>query len=122
MSQAVLLVDHGSRRAEANDELVRIADQVAVRAPDWVVRVAHLEITHPDIGEGIDACVEAGARRVVVHPYFLGPGRHTTHDIPRQVDAAAERHPGIEVRISAPLGPDPRFVDVILDRVERARA
>ncbi len=122
MSRAILLVDHGSRRAEANAELQRVAEQVAERAPDWVVRIAHLEIAHPDIGEGIDACVEAGARRVVVHPYFLGPGRHTTHDIPRRVEEASSRHPGIEVRISAPLGPDPRFVDVILDRVERARA
>ena len=46
----------------------------------------HLEIVEPDIPAGIAACVAAGATEVVVHPYFLGPGRHTTSDIPEIVE------------------------------------
>ena len=58
------------------------------------MRVAHLEIAPPGIGEGIDACVAAGATEIVVHPYFLSPGRHTSHDIPRQVEAGRRAPPG----------------------------
>jgi len=122
VSRAILIVDHGSRRPEANADLERIADWVRQRAPDQVVQVAHLEIASPSIAEGLDACILAGAREIVVHPYFLGPGNHTTHDIPRCVSEAAAGHPDVEVRISEPLGPDARFVDVILDRVERVRS
>ena len=120
MKRAILLVDHGSRRAEANAQLSALAERVARRAPDRVVRVAHMELVRPDIGAGIDACVAAGAGEIVVVPYFLGPGAHTTRDIPRLVEEAAARHPGTRVRISDPLGLDERIVELILDRIAAA--
>jgi sirohydrochlorin ferrochelatase len=120
MKRAILLVDHGSRRAEANAQLEDVADQVRERAVESIVEIAHLEITRPDIGEGIDACVEKGATHIVVHPFFLGPGRHTTEDIPAQVERAGQRHPNVRIRVSEPLGGHAALIDVILDRVSAA--
>jgi sirohydrochlorin ferrochelatase len=117
MKRAVLLVDHGSRVAGANAALDAVAAQLARRLPDRLVRVAHLEIAPPSIGEGIDACVAAGAREIVVHPYFLSPGRHTSHDIPREVEQAAARHPGVRVLLSPPLGPHEKLIELIAERV-----
>jgi len=88
-----------------------------VRLSEEVVLTAHLDLVPPTIGEGIDACVSTGADRIVVHPYFLGPGRHTTRDIPDQVALAAKRHPRVRIWVSAPLGLHPKLVDVILDRI-----
>ena len=121
MTRAILLVDHGSRRAEANTLLEEIAERVRKQAAHCVVRTAHLELADPTIAEGIDACVDAGASEVVVHPYFLGPGNHTTRDIPRLVGEAMQRHPEVRVRITEPLGLHDKLIDVILDRVEEAR-
>ena len=120
MTRAILLVDHGSRREQANALLDAVAEQVRERARDCIVQTAHLDLAHPTIAEGIDACVAAGAGEIVVHPYFLGPGNHTTHDIPDRVAAAAARHPELRVRISDPLGLHAKLVDVILERVEEA--
>jgi sirohydrochlorin ferrochelatase len=120
VKRAILLVDHGSRRAEANAQLDVVAEQVRKRAADSIVEVAHLEITRPDIAEGIDACVKQGAAQIVVHPYFLGPGRHTTEDIPAQVERAGARHPNVRIRISEPLGGHAALIDAILDRVSDA--
>jgi len=120
VKRAILLVDHGSRRAEANAVLEGVADQVRRRAPDSIVEIAHLEIADPDIFEGIDACVQKGATQIVVHPYFLGPGRHTTEDIPAQVERAGERHPTVRIRISEALGGHAALIDAILDRVSDA--
>jgi len=117
MTRAVLLVDHGSRVASANAALDEVAAQLRLRLPDRLVQVAHLEIAAPSIGEGVDACVAAGAREIVVHPYFLSPGRHTSHDIPRQVEQAAARHPGVSVRLTPALGPHAKLLDVILERI-----
>jgi sirohydrochlorin ferrochelatase len=117
MTRAVLLVDHGSRVASANQALEQVADQLRARLPDRLVRIAHLEIEPPSIGEGIDACVAEGATEIAVHPYFLSPGRHTSQDIPREVEAAAARHPGVRVRITPALGPDPKLIDVIVERL-----
>ncbi len=117
MKRAILLIDHGSRRAEANALLEDVADQVRRRAPESIVEVAHLEIAEPDIDEGINACVKKGATQIVVHPYFLGPGRHTTEDIPAQVERAGKKHPNVRIRISEALGGHAALIDAILDRV-----
>jgi sirohydrochlorin ferrochelatase len=120
MTRAVLLVDHGSRLPEANAVLERVAELVRARLPDRIVRVAHLGLARPTLGEGIDACVAEGAREVVVHPYFLAPGRHSTQDIPTQVAAAARRHPEVSMRVTEPLGVHEALVDAILARVGAA--
>ncbi len=117
MKRAILLIDHGSRRAEANALLENVADQVRRRAPESIIEVAHMEIAEPDIGEGIETCVEKGATHIIVHPFFLGPGRHTSEDIPAQVERAGQRHPNVRIRISEPLGSHAALIDVILDRV-----
>ncbi len=122
MTRAILLVDHGSRVASANAALDEVAGQLRLRLPDRLVRVAHLEIAAPGIGEGIDACVAAGATEIVVHPYFLSPGRHTSLDIPREVEQAAARHPSVRVRLTPALGPHAKLVDLIVERVETASA
>jgi len=120
VKRAILLVDHGSRREEANALLDDVAEQVRKRTPDSIVEVAHLEIAKPDIADGIDACVEKGATQIIVHPFFLGPGRHTSEDIPAQVARAAHTHSNIRIRISEPLGGHCALIDVILDRVSDA--
>lgn len=117
---AILLVDHGSRRAAANAQLEQLAALLRARAPGRIVHVAHMELAPPTVADGIAACVADGAREVVVHPYLLAPGRHSQDDIPALAAAAAEHHPGVSVRVSAPLGVHEKLVDVILARVDEA--
>ena len=68
------------------------------------------------------ACVAAGATEVTVHPYFLAPGRHSTSDIPRMVAEAAKNHPGVRVRVTAPLGLHEKICQVVLERVREMEA
>lgn len=114
---AIVLIDHGSRREEANLQLEVLADAVRRREPDAVVRTAHLEIAEPRLSMAIDDCVREGARVIIVHPYFLGPGRHTSEDIPRLVDEARARHTGVTIQISRHLGIHDKLVDVVLERI-----
>jgi sirohydrochlorin ferrochelatase len=117
-ARAILLVDHGSRRAEANAVLEQVAERVRRRRPGWIVRAAHMELAAPTLAEAFDACVAEGAAEIVVHPYFLAPGRHSSDDIPRLVAEASRRHPRVRVRISEPLGVHDRVIDAVLDRIE----
>ncbi len=120
MKRAILLVDHGSRRAAANDLLDQLARQVRQRVPDRIVEIAHMDLAAPSIADGIAACVAAGANEIVVHPYFLGTGRHTSETIPNLVEGAARPHRNLAVRITPPLGIHPKLVDVVLQRVDEA--
>ncbi len=94
-----------------------MARKLARRLPGWIVRFAHMELADPSIAVAIDACVADGVREIVVLPYFLAPGLHSTRDVPARARAAARRHRGVRVRVTAPLGTHPGLVDVVLDRI-----
>ena len=60
-AKAILLVDHGSVKAEANEllgEIVRLVEHIA---PDYHVEAAHMELAPPDIA---DAVVQT-AKRII---------------------------------------------------------
>lgn len=121
MTRAIVIVDHGSRLAEANAVLEHVAEAVRRRRPELQVEVAHMELAEPSLAQALERCAER-ASEVVVVPYFLGPGRHTTRDIPRLVGEARRGHPGLCVTIGEPLGFDERLVDVVLARADASGA
>lgn len=120
MKRAIVLVDHGSRREEANRQLVTLCGRLALRTPDHIVEPAHMEIAAPGIGDAVEACVARGAEEIVVQPWFLAPGRHTVEDIPRLVAEARARHPRVVFRIGEPLGIDDALIELLLARIEDA--
>jgi sirohydrochlorin ferrochelatase len=114
---AILLIDHGSRRDEANEMLECMANLVrALVGPETVVRHAHMELAEPDILAGFRACVDAGATEVIAFPYMLSPGRHATSDIPMLVSEAATQFPGVEWRVTTAFGVHEKLAEVILER------
>ena len=113
----VLVVGHGSRRREANDDVRQAARCIAERGGFALVEAAFLELEHPNISEGYTRLIERGARQIVVHPYFLSPGRHTRGDIPVEVQAAADEHPGISFRISDPLNAHSLVISASVERI-----
>ncbi|MBI4536899.1 MAG: hypothetical protein HY712_02950 [candidate division NC10 bacterium] len=113
---AILLVDHGSRYQAANDMLVDVAGLVKRISGLDRVYVSHMELAEPSIAEGFAQAVRDGATAVVVHPYFLSPGRHSQSDIPRMVADAAQAFPGVEFCVTQPLGLHPKIVEVVLER------
>ena len=112
----LLLVDHGSRFQEANDMLADVAAMVRRLSGRHCVHHAHMELAEPTISQGFETCVREGATAVVVHPYFLSPGRHSTSDIPRMVAEAAKAFPGVAYCVTEPLGLHYKICEVILER------
>jgi sirohydrochlorin ferrochelatase len=117
---ALLLVDHGSTQSEANKLLPRVARLVQELSSFAIVSYAHMELAEPTIEQAFDSCVAAGASEIIVHPYFLAPGRHSTSDIPRMVAQAAKRHAGVSYRVTEPLGLDAKIAQLVIERVEQS--
>ena len=119
--RAFLLIDHGSRRAEANSLVEEIAARVKQRLGNGaIVESAHMEIAEPTVTQGFARCVEQGATLVVAHPFMLAPGRHVREDLPRLVAEAASAHEGVRFRLAEPLGNHGGIVDAVLARCEAA--
>ena len=115
--RAILLIDHGSVKPEANHMLDCVANMLqSMVGPDVVVRAAHMELAEPLIPKGVDACVEAGATDLVVFPYMLSPGKHSTRDIPRIVAEATGKYPGLQVRVTPAFGVHAKLAEVIAER------
>ncbi|MBI1336663.1 MAG: cobalamin biosynthesis protein CbiX [Phycisphaera sp.] len=115
---AVIIVDHGSRREESNKMLEDFVGMFRAASHFAIVEAAHMELAEPSIATAFDRCVERGARRVVVSPYFLSPGKHWNQDIPRLTAEAAKKHPGVEFVVGAPIGLHPMMVDVVQSRID----
>ena len=116
MPTALLIVDHGSKRDEANQMLFGVAEMLRRQRPGLIVHVAHMELAEPSIAQGFAECVKDGATEVVVHPYMLSPGRHATSDIPNLAREAAELHPGVMMRLTPCLGIHDKLGEVVLER------
>lgn len=119
--RALILVDHGSVVKEANEMLQQIANMVKnnINCEFDSVYHAHMELAEPTISQAFDACVSEGAEEIIVHPYFLAPGRHSTIDIPRMTEDAAKKHPGVSFRVTEPLGIHVKIIDVIFERASK---
>jgi sirohydrochlorin ferrochelatase len=119
MRNGIIIVDHGSRREESNRMLERVAEAFAGRFAGRfdVVEPAHMELAEPSIATAYARCVERGATRVVVCPFFLGPGKHWTQDIPALTAAAAEKFPHTRYHVAQTLGLDDLILDLLAKRV-----
>ena len=119
MKNGIIIVDHGSRRGKSNELLEEVAALFAERFSQLyeIVEPAHMELAEPSIQTAYHKCVERGAARVIVCPFFLGPGKHWTSDIPRLTAEAAKANPGTQYHVSMPLGIDELILELLAKRV-----
>ncbi len=119
MPTAVLLIAHGSRRAEANDDLVRLAEMIRAKGLYAIVETAYLELAAPDIPAGAEACVRRGATDVKLLPYFLSAGAHVVDDLEHHCCDLAARFPNVTFELCPPLGLHPLMIEIVLERLRQ---
>jgi uroporphyrin-III C-methyltransferase len=117
VNRGVLVVGHGSRRHEANEDVREATRRIGLRGRFGLIEAAFLEIEHPNISEGFARLVERGASEITIHPYFLSPGRHTRGDIPLKVREAASHYAGVSYRITEPLSAHPLVIEASVQRI-----
>ena len=65
---AVLLIGHGSRDEEGNEEFLRFVDELQASMTGQTVVGCFLEFAEPNIPAGIEVCMALGATRIVAVP------------------------------------------------------
>ncbi len=102
---------HGTDSTAGRAAIRSILDDVVAARPDLDVREAFVDVQQPEVADVVaDALAHAPA---VVVPLLLSVGFHTKVDV-----AAAVEPPGAAA--SRPLGPDPRLVAILADRLAAA--
>jgi len=122
--KALLLVAHGSRRKQSNDEVVLLAEKLKSQCSQQynIVNAAFLELAEVLIPDGIKQCVTDGATSIVVLPYFLNSGRHVVEDVPNIINDCIGQYPDIEISLAPHLGASDLMMDLILSSAKSAKA
>jgi sirohydrochlorin ferrochelatase len=116
------LIAHGSRRPEANRDLVDLAFAIRGRMHYAIVEVAYLEVVEPTIPQGARRCVEQGVTRVAMMPFFLSAGAHVVDDLERiRADLALE-FPDARFVLCKPLSQHPLLIEIVVDRLKEAES
>jgi sirohydrochlorin cobaltochelatase len=108
----IVLFAHGARDPAWGAPLARLAQAIAARRPDVPVRLAFLEMQPPSLGEAIDA-LAAQCGRIDVLPVFWAEAGHVRKELPRLLDAARARHPGLDIRRLPVLAETPGLIDFL---------
>lgn len=122
MSEAVLLVAHGSRSKLGQAEIEDLVDMVAESGQHRRVGLGYLELCDPPAPTTLDRLVEAGARRIAVVPLMLLAAGHSKSDVPAVVLEGRARHPDVEFIYGRPLGTDHALVELAASRIQDAGA
>ena len=111
-----MLVAHGSRRKESNDEVVVLTRKLGGLCAEKfsVVHYGFLELADTLIPTGISRCIEDGATAITVLPYFLNSGRHVVEDIPNVINECRALYPDIAITIAPHVGASQGIFDVLI--------
>ena len=114
--KALLLIAHGSRRKQSNDEVVILADKLKKNCSEQynIIHAGFLELADVLIPDGIKKCADDGATEIIVLPYFLNSGRHVVEDIPNIVNETIPHYPDIDIKIAQHLGASDLMMDLLI--------
>jgi sirohydrochlorin ferrochelatase len=116
--QAPILIGcaHGTASEEGQAAVRELLAALRGAMPDVVVREAYVDVHGPFLDDVIGQVpVRAEGLSAVVVPLLLASGYHVYHDISTAVDSRPD------VVSTQALGPDPRLVGIVLDRLREAR-
>jgi sirohydrochlorin cobaltochelatase len=124
----ILALGHGSRLPYNKDVVSGVADLIAEKYENTVVRIGFMNMDEPTMDEGLNAFEGTGVTTIVAVPIFLAHGVHTTEDIPQILSIDREKRSttiqlnGNDVTLvyAEPLGADQLIADLAYNRVMEA--
>jgi len=117
MNTGVILLGHGSRREEANDEIRQIAKMIQDGDKAGCYEVAFLSFADPSLTEAAEDLIAKGVDNIIVMPIFLVTGNHIKRDIPSKLLLLKTSHPEVKFVMAKHFGAHPEIVKIVQDRI-----
>lgn len=116
-STGILVISHGSPRAEANQGFVAMVERLATRLAAVDVLPAFFSIARPNIFDQVAVLASRGLQHILLMPYFLYSGQHVTVDIPALLEECRQRFPHLALQLLPTLENDPALEDLLVERL-----
>ncbi len=117
MKTAVIILGHGSRGGRDDTALRRIAEEVQQSGGGEIVEYAFLQYAQPTAAAALDRCINQGAQKIVIVPFFLQSGAHVTMDVPAFIEKARKQHPLLDIRMTGHVGSNPLMTQIVMDLI-----
>ncbi|WP_456268293.1 CbiX/SirB N-terminal domain-containing protein [Kushneria sp. AK178] len=116
MTTALIVLAHGSTdsRWQAPFETLEQRLKARMSSP---VRLAYMELCDPLLEDVVQQLHADGFDSIDILPLFFAAGRHLREDVPGQLDALRQEHPGLSLTLLDPVGQHPSFADVVVSIV-----
>jgi len=121
----ILAIGHGSKLPFNKEVVTQIADYIAQKHSDVIVRAGFMENSEPTVEEAIEGFSGTGVTKVAAVPVFLASGVHITKDIPRILSLDEKGCGTLEIDGKAvplcyagPLGADELIAELVFKRVQ----
>ncbi len=119
---AVLLLGRSGHQGAAGEGMVFLAEAVRATGRYLAVRTAIAERGLASLPEGLEACAQAGARKVLVVPVFFGRDRSLIYWLSKAAYrwSRARGEPGPEVVFAGAIGEHPALGEAVVRAVADA--
>lgn len=108
----LLTIGRGSLDSDANGNFYKVSRIVAEQGGFARPELCFIAVASPLLPEALERVALSTPERLLVLPYFLFEGL-LVEQVRAEVAGFAARHPAIDVRLAAFLGPDERLCDVL---------
>jgi sirohydrochlorin cobaltochelatase len=118
---ALLLFSHGSVLCGAGQTLEMQAARLRESGAAPIVEIGYLNYSEPLFAEAFERCVEQGAMKITVVPYFLVAGKFVRVDLPVEIQKQRARFPDVEVQVAEAMRFHENLADAIVACAGRAQ-
>ncbi|RXJ98335.1 hypothetical protein CRU98_09855 [Arcobacter sp. CECT 8986] len=117
---SLILIAHGSRVEDSNNEVVSLIKRLKDKNKDenLCISYAFLELAEPSIEHSIKEQIKKGCKKIILLPYFLAQGKHVKVDIPNEINKYKDLHKNIEFVLLPHLGANDMIIDLILSNAK----
>ena len=115
-----LLIGHGSRDQESNEEFLTLVSDLRKKKADQPIDAAFVELAEPNMKTVLESYGDPVPKRVWILPLLFFAAGHSKTEIPEVIQEARARFPHVEFHYGAPLGIHPILLDIVHKRVLQA--
>lgn len=118
---ALVLFSHGSLLCGSGQALQAQAERIRETKRYAAVEIGYLNYNEPSIEEAVTRCRTAGAREVVIVPYFLVAGKFVTVDLPARLKLVLSQNPDMLYRAARAIEAHPNMLELVEQSVAQQR-
>jgi precorrin-8X/cobalt-precorrin-8 methylmutase len=118
MKKGFLIVAHGSRKSDANQQVIELVEKLSNYFQSTMFQPAFMELASPTIEDGINALAKKNMDQLIAYPYFLFKGMHFSKDIPDLIQAIVDKlDKRIPFKMLEPIGRHPNISALVQEEL-----